>query len=421
MNAMNTQSGQPSGGSRMSFLADVEQAAGSMEQRKQQFNEQFASLDRRFKDLDKIKDAKERGVREAILTAELDKLHAAAKQEEEDLGNAVFGLNAHLEELGQEYVTLDSPDPLERQMIADAEAGLESAKNQWEIFGFRKRATESATKNLDAVRQKVSEMARARLMKKDMKGSLQHIVALSNKVNSIIKGRIAVIGNQINLVGQRRREALTIKEQATKAVTELDATLDRIKDDMRVAEELLLPMTDPNERAAQESKISNLKTQFENTKAERNAAFVVLQSKEKFLIALETAEQAHINLRASLNMWYQGLKSDTEERVRIFEARLEAKKAHADQLAAEKLDRIGAKTDQDSVEEMAKIGAAAERLAMKQIESMPQRIQDMDTVRQAQIEAQAQIMERMAAALNKWKNKYGTNPMETELKYDNVA
>jgi hypothetical protein len=197
--------------------------------------------------------------------------------------------------------------------------------------------------------------------------------------------------------------------------------LDKIQDDMKVADELLVPMTDPIERSAQEAKISNLKTQFENTKAERNAAFTVLQSKEKFLIALETAEQAHINLRASLNMWYQGLKSDTEERVRIFEARLEAKKAHADQLAAEKLDRIGAKTDQDSVEEMAKIGAAAERLVMKQIESMPQRIEDMDTVRKAQYEAQAQIMERMAAALEKWKNKYGTNPMETELKYDTAA
>ena len=421
MNAMSTQgTTQSSGGSRMSFLADAEQAADSLQTRKQSFNEQFASLDRRFQDLDKIKDAKERGVREAILTAELDKLHAAGKAEEEDLGNAVFGLNTHLEELGQEYVTLDSSDPVERQMIADAEANLESARKNW-IWFLRESAVKRATAHFEATKQKVAEMARARLMKKDMKGSLQHILALSNKVSSIIKGRISVIDNQIRLVGQRRIEALRIKEAAVKVVDELDVKLEKVKDDLRVAEEMLVPMTNPVERAQQETRISDLKTLFENIKAERNGAFVVVQSKEKFSIALETAEQTHINLKASLNMWYQGLKSDTEERVRIFEARLEAKKALADQRAVETLDQISSVTDQRSVEELAKIAAASERLAMNKIETMPQRILDMDTVRQAQKEAQAQIMERMARALDTWKSKYGMNPMETRLRDDEAA
>lgn len=414
------------------LLKDTEQAVATIEKRSgssADLDMKLADIQKKFEEVDRIKDQKERDIRLRVLQTTLEELRKDAAQEEKDLAQAVFGLNAMLESMGDEYASLNEFSPEEKKLIDDAKKDLEAAKvsralaeKKWffrsKAIAKADKAIEECTEGLKQAQIEAKKMARQRLLTADMEQSLQDFMVKVDKTILIMSRRMQDIEGQLKSVSVRKKIAFKVKEDASNALQKLDEVLNSQEADLKREEELISTMINGSpEHAAQTAKISDLRAAVEKTRGERNTAFVLFQSKEKFASELEIHERTQMKLRDNQRMWITCLKSDTEERLVTFKSRLEAMKAASDQNIAKTLDDLGAEADKRNAEYMASVGAASDRLRMDKIEKQPERIAELAKVAASQAEAIQNIRVRESAAIEEFKKQYGIDPTKSSFFY----
>lgn len=410
------------------LLDGTDQAVKNIESRsKVDIEAQLAGIEQKFAQAGKIQDKNEREIRLKVLEAEFRELSKDNAQEEKDLAEAVFGLNAMLETMGEQYTNLGHPSEADQAMIRAAEAAIAEAQQNLRLAQskrwFRGRAISQADQALAEAKSRLKRSqdaartnARQRLMHADMGASLQEFQVRVEKTIGIMTARLKDIREQLVSVSTRKGEAFKAKEAAAGALEMLDANLNEAEESLRREEELIGTMINGSvEHSAQTQKVSDIRAQVENLRGNRNTAFVLFQSKEKFAIELEIHERTQMKLRDNQSMWIVSLKSDTEERVVTFKSRLEAMKAAADQEIAKELDDLGAKVDQNNAEYMARVGSASDNLRMEKIEKHPERIRKTAEVQQAQAEAVSIIRQREATAIAEFHRKYGIDPTKSSF------
>jgi hypothetical protein len=411
------------------LVNDTDSRIASLEKQPSDIEAQMDTLKQKYEEAEKIKDDKERKIRLEIIDAEFKALRDKQRKEEEDLANAVFGLNAILEEMGAEYANLQKLNSSEQKLIDDAKAelgrahtALDKADEKW--FAFRRNAAkkeaqakiEAAKELIKTSEQEAHRQARQRLLQHNMEQSLQDFMYKVSKTIEIMDKRVKEINTQLESVQVRKDEAFNVKAEAAAELEKLDAELNTKEAALRDEEELLETMTNgTEEHAAQSKKISALRTEVEAIRGSRNKAFVLFESKEKFAKELEIHERTQMKLRDNQLMWITSLRSDTEERVVTFRSRLEAMKAMSDQDVAKQLDDMGAAIDQSNAEYMAAAGAASDKARMEKIEKHPERIAKMDEVQAAQAEAVQKIRVREKEAIQWFKENYGIDPTRSSF------
>ncbi len=407
------------------LTGDTEQAVDKLSDRSQEKADvelRFSEIEKQMDEAAKIKDKNQRDIRMKVLEADLEVLRKDADQEEKDLAQAVFGLNAMLERMGKEYANLNQPDAEGQAEISEAEAELKEdeeqlARAQSRRF-FRERAIAKAQEELEDSKQQLEEVkvqvqreARQRLMQADIETSLQEFMVRVEKTIIIMDERKTQIEGQLRSVTMKKQQAFAVKEQSARALEQLDQQLNGAEAQLKTEEEMLSSLVNgTQEHAQQTQKISTSRATVEDLRGKRNTAFVLFQSKEKFASELEVHERTQMKLRDNQRMWITALRSDTEERVVTFRSRLEAMKAMADQDIAKQLDDLGAEVDKHNVEYMARAGAVSDELRMKRMEKHPQRIAEIAAARAAQAEAIQRIRERELVMIEQFKQQYGIDP-----------
>lgn len=399
----------------------------------QDLTDKIAALESQLEDAAKIKNTEERTIRMDVLKADFDKLRSELTAEEADLSQAVLGLNALMNEMGEEYADLQKLSADEQKVIDEAQEGVSAAESDlrkvedapgWKfIFSSREKSLREAKDGIQAAKQgvaaaeaKAKAMARDRLMKADIEESLQEFMFKVQKTIEIMEARSVEIVKQLEAVSIRKSEAFRVKEEAAKVLEQLDTRLNQQEAEMRSAEEQIESLANgSSEYVAQEKALSALRSAVEETRGKRNEALVLFQSKERFAAELDVHEKSQMKLRDNQRAWITLLKSDTEERLITFRSRLEAMKAMSDQDVAQNLDNLGTAIDKSNVDFMAKVGAASDSRRMEMIESQPDRIKRIEEARAAQAEAQARIREREREALDKFRERYGIDPMDSSF------
>lgn len=388
---------------------------------------QIEELDRQLEEATTIQDASKRDARMKVLNANFDNIRQGMMKEEQDLGQAVFGLQGILTAMGKEYENLQKPSASELSIITNAEATLKAAeedlataKASWNFFGSRDRAVanaetriQEAQNSIEEAKIRVKQLARERLMSADIETSLQTFMKMVSETVDIMQKRMKAIEEQVVQVGTRKAKAFDIKQKAAEALEKLDADLKQVEANLQGEEEVLSTFINGSpEHSEQSAKISNLRADVENLRGRRNAALVLFQSKERFAGELEVHEKAQIKLRDNQRAWITLLKSDTEERIVTFKSRLEAMKAMSDQDIAQQLNQVGASVDQSNIEFMASVGTASDKRAIEMIEEQPGRVRMINQVKAAQAEATALIRDRYAEQLRQFRETYGINPLD---------
>lgn len=399
----------------------------------QDLSSKIAQLENQLTDTAKIQNEEERNTRMNVLKAEFETLRTDLQDEEADLSQAVLGLNALMAEMGEEYTELQNLTDEEKKVITDAEENVKTAERKltrvedapgWRfIFSSREKALRNARDVIEKTRQAVVEaqakqkaMARDRLMKANIEESLQDFLYKVEQTMKIMENRATQIQEQLDAVSLRKDEAFKVKEGSAKILEELDQKLNQSEAEMRSLEEEFEALANgSSEYVAKESEISEIRVKVEQLRGKRNEALVLFQSKERFAAELAVHEKSQMKLRDNQRAWITLLKSDTEERLITFRSRLEAMKAMSDQDVAQNLDNLGTAIDKSNVEFMAKVGAASDKQRMDMVESQPERIRRIEEARAAQAEAQARIREREQAALEKFRERYGIDPMDSSF------
>jgi hypothetical protein len=401
----------------------------------QSMESKIAQLEQQMEDAAQIEDEGERQIRMKVLQADFEAMRTELRQEEEDLSQAVFGLNAIMNEMGSEYEDLMELSDTEKAVVkkskdavaaAEAELAQVKATPGWKFaitfssreakMALAEQALETAKKGIETAELQAKKMARDRLMKASFEESLQQFMYKVDKTIKIMEDRRKEIQKQLEQVVHRKSEAFRIKEAAAKLLEELDQKLNEEEATLRAKEgELDSLVNGSAEYVAVEQAISEVRAKVEEFRGRRNQALVLFQSKERFAAELDVHEKSQMKLRDNQDAWITLLRSDTEERLTTFRSRLEAMKAMSDQEAAEKLDTLGSALDKSNVDFMAKVGSASDRRRMKMVESQPERIKRIEEARAAQAEAQAQIREREKLALDNFRERYGLDPLDSSF------
>lgn len=412
------------------LLQNTEHAVSTLEARAAAGTDlelQFADIQKKFDEASQLKDKTERDMRLKVLSANLEELRKDAAKEEQDLAQAVFGLNALLESMGHEYSELSSLNASEQKLVAEAEKRLTLAQGnraRAETKWFFKEAAilktdqevKTMTSQLAEAKIEAKRLARKRLLEADISSSLQEFMLRVEKTITIMQSRMGELEQQVKVVSARKEKAFEIKKQAAQALEQLDKDLTKLEADLQREEELVLTIeAGTDEHASQSKIISDMRAKVEDLRGRRNTAFVLHQSKDKFAAELEIHERTQMKLRDNQRMWITSLKSDTEERVVTFRSRLEAMKAASDQDVAKNLDALGAEADRRNTEYMATVGAASDRLRMEKVESHPKRIAEIAAIAAAQAEAIQQIRVREKTAIDQFKKLYGIDPTESSF------
>ena len=391
------------------------------------FATRFSELEQQMDEAAKVRDTRERDLRMKVLSADLEELRKDAAQEEKDLGQAVFGLNAVLESMGSEYLNLNQPSREEQALLDEAETQFKEAQEKMASAQkrrfFKERAITDAEEDLQTAEARLQEaksetkrQARQRLMSADMEASLQEFMLRVEKTIAIMERRKEEIDKQLRNVTAKKESAFKVKEGAARTLEKLDQELNNSEATLHTEEDALGTLVNgTSEHAQQTEKISKLRAAVEDLRGRRNTAFVLFQSKEKFASELEVHERTQMKLRDNQRMWITALRSDTEERVVTFRSRLEAMKAMADQDIAKQLDDLGAEADQRNVEYMARAGAVSDEIRMRRMEKHPQRIADIANARAAQAEAISRIRERELKLIEQFKSQYGIDPTRSSF------
>lgn len=421
-----------SGGSRTEVYAeigrDADEATNALRsrvERDESLAERLKELEAEAEEIAVIENEAERDTRTRVLNATLNELRREAQTEADELGTAVFGLDAIIEGLGEEYQTLDQYSQSEQNLIDTAQAAVDAVnaklgdlESAWFFKSSRTEVAqlelETAETGLETATTKANQLRRQRLMSADMEASLQEIQRRANQIIDIIEQRIEQVNDQLRTVSMRKAEAFEAKEAAARDLERHDAELDQLEAELQSAEEELTTYINGTEAyTAQEQKISGLRAEGGRIRGERNASLAVFQSKEKFVTEHEVHERTQQKLYANLTTWRRALRSDTEERIVTFKSRLEAMKAMSDQDIARNLDELGSAVDQKNAEYMATAGAVSDRIMMEKIEKHPERMAEMERVVAAQAEATQDIRMRMAEQLQNFRDKYGIDPLQS--------
>ncbi|MFZ2881448.1 MAG: hypothetical protein WA019_00085, partial [Candidatus Moraniibacteriota bacterium] len=389
------------------LLKDTEASIQTLEKPAQRnLDTKLDELKAKFEQAEQIKDKHERDIRMKVLKADFASLRESIKEEEADLANAVFGLNAILESMGAEYAVLMRPNAEELKLVTDAEAKLgsanvklEEAGQKWNFLHRREKAIAQANQAITNAKQGIEDAkaeakrrARRRLQTKNMEESLQDFQYKVEQTIGIMEKRKEAIEKQLVAVQTRKAEAFRIKEEAARALEALDQQLQEKEAELQTEEEMFGTFLNGSpEYAAQDTKVSNLRSEVEDIRGRRNTALILFQSKEKFAEELQVHERTQMKLRDNHIMWITALRSDTQERVVTFKSRLEAMKAMSDQDIAKQLDDMGAAIDQSNVEYMASAGAASDNVRMQKVENQPDRVAKVIKAAAAQAEAIQQI------------------------------
>ncbi|WOO41693.1 hypothetical protein [Rubellicoccus peritrichatus] len=417
--------------------ADTDQSLNRLEAETglQSMETKIAALEQQMEEAAQIKDEDERQLRMKVLQADFEEMRSELRKEEEDLSQAVFGLNAIMNEMGSEYEDLMQLSDDEKAVIqkakdavaaAEAEIAEVKATPGWKFaitFSSRETKLAEAEKALEIARKGVEtadiqakKMARDRLMKASFEESLQQFMYKVDKTIKIMEDRRTEIQKQLEQVAHRKAESFRIKEEAAKILEDLDQKLNEEEAKLKNRENELDTLVNGSaEYVSVEQAISSLRAEVEGLRGRRNQALVLFQSKERFAAELDVHEKSQMKLRDNQDAWITLLRSDTEERLTTFRSRLEAMKAMSDQEAAEKLDTLGTSLDKSNVDFMAQVGSASDRRRMKMVESQPERIKRIEEARAAQAEAQAQIREREKSALEEFRKRYGLDPLDSSF------
>lgn len=386
--------------------------------------------------MDKDMDEMEKGIQEAmtqkeerlklakmqIIEANITKLHAAVASEEKDLALAMVGLKELMEQIGLDYTDLTQQSDEEKAIVTVAESAVRQAEIEVEkagqawIMRTKKVAQaqlnlQNAKNGLEKAKTEANRLARLRLMNATLDKSLQHYITQVGRVVEIMTNRQKVIESQLVKVSQRRQQALKMKQEAATKMEELDKQLTLLEQQLKLGEDELAGLINGSpQHVAKESEVSTLRNQVEEVRGNRNTAFAIYNSKERFAAELQIHENAQRKLRDNQRIWIAVLKSDTQERLITFSSRLEAMKGMSDQQVAQGMDKIGTEVDGRNAEMLAFIGATSDKIRMEMFEDQPERVKRILNSLNAQAEAISQMREREQKAIEAYRERYGIDP-----------
>lgn len=269
-------------------------------------------------------------------------------------------------------------------------------KTGWETFvGFFSQSKS------EAMRQE-----RMRLATIDDK--LQDLIAKSDTIVKLLEGQLAMLEEQKTRVEGNLAATLAEREQVVEELEAVRAEIQAMDPKIIAIENQIGAETDPAKRTRLETDLAGLNSRHNELVRQEQVKLALSQTLERYIESGKTWIDSLQNQAATQMVLINKLRTDTRQRVVLYDALSKSLKTAQQQDVAHRINEIGVKTDQEAQTAMAGIGAATNARMADMLEAHEDQMVFSREVMEAKARADERFMRRFQAIVEKHdKNLYG--------------
>ncbi len=270
------------------------------------------------------------------------------------------------------------------------------SKTGWESFvGF------FAKDRAEAMRQE-------RMRTASVDDKLQDLISKSDVITSLLEGQLNILNEQRekvegNLGGTLEERETTVGElEAVRAeILAMDPKIIELENKISVEQ-------DAAARTKLESDLADLNTRYNALVQEEQVMLAKSQTLERYIEKGKTWVDSLQNQAATQMVLINKLKTDTQQRVVLYDALTKSLKTAQQQDVAHRINEIGVKTDEEAQTAMAAIGSATNARMADMLEAHEDHMVFAREVLEAKAKADERFMRRFQAVVEKHdSNQYG--------------
>jgi hypothetical protein len=250
-------------------------------------------------------------------------------------------------------------------------------------------------------KQKEVEMRTTRVKEANIESNLNDLIGQSNGILVILQDQEQILTEQLEKGNKNLKFTISARQQAVEDLEGVKTKINDMDPAIMELENRVDAETDPVIRTKLDDELAEMSRQQQELKNEEAKLLAKSQTLETYVEQNKTHINSISSQRTAQQVLIEKLKTDTDQRVILFEQYEHSLKTAQQQETAHKLNEIGTKVDQETAKGMAHIGAATDNRLAEMMESHEGNMQISDDLRKRQLKANDRFARRFKTVMEK--------------------
>lgn len=255
---------------------------------------------------------------------------------------------------------------------------------------------------------KSDNMRQERVRTASIDDKLQDLIGKSDVIVKLLESQLATLEVHKTKVSDNLTETLDEREFTVGELETVRADILAMDPDMIALENKIANETDAAKRTKLETELAEANSKYNELVQQEQVKLAKSQTLERYIEKGKTWVDSLQNQAATQMVLINKLKTDTKQRVVLYDALTKSLKTAQQQDVAHRINEIGVKTDQEAQQAMAGIGAATNAKMTEMLESHEDHMVFAREVLEQKAKADERFARRFAKIVEKHdKNIYG--------------
>jgi chromosome segregation ATPase len=275
---------------------------------------------------------------------------------------------------------------------------------------FDELRTKTTTESLIGIfsRGKSESMRQERLRAASIDSKLQDLIAKSDTIVKLLEGQLGILNEQKSKVEGNLGATLVDRETTVADLEKVRADLQALDPQIIDLENRIAVEQDAAARTRLETELADLNARHNAMVQDEQVQLAKSQTLERYIEKGKTWVDSLQNQAATQMVLINKLRTDTQQRVVLYDALSKSLKTAQQQDVAHRINEIGVQTDKEAQAAMAAIGTATNQRMAEMMEAHEDHMVFARKVLEQKAKADERFARRFAAIVEKHdKNQYG--------------
>ncbi|KRS18908.1 hypothetical protein [Roseovarius indicus] len=255
---------------------------------------------------------------------------------------------------------------------------------------------------------KADSMRQDRIRTANIDDKLQDLISKSDVIVNLLEGQLTMLEEQKVKVETNLSETLDEREATVGELETLRADIQALDPEIIRLEQKIANETDAAARTKLETELAEMNAKYNEKVQQEQVKLAKSQTLERYIEKGKTWVDSLQNQAATQMVLINKLRTDTKQRVVLYDALSKSLKTAQQQDVAHRINEIGVQTDQEAQSAMAGIGAATNQRMADMMEQHEEHMVFAREVLEAKAKADERFARRFAKIIEKHdKNLYG--------------
>ncbi|MBR9764154.1 MAG: hypothetical protein GYB53_11670 [Rhodobacteraceae bacterium] len=252
---------------------------------------------------------------------------------------------------------------------------------------------------------KSDNLRQERIRTASIDDKLQDLIAKSDVIIQLLEGQLAVLNEEKDKVEAKLTETLAEREATVAGLEDVRSEITDMDPEIIELENKIAVEQDAAARTQLETKLAEMNTRYNGLVQDEQVKLAKSQTLERYIEKGKSWVDSLQNQAATQMVLINKLKTDTSQRVVLYDALTKSLKTAQQQEVAHRINEIGVETDKQAQQAMAQIGAATNARMADMMEAHEGQMVFARSV----LEAKAKADERFARRFQKIVEKHDKN------------